>query len=331
MKGVLGALPFLIVLFGTTELYLRYFVFDANLYRDNDCIIILRTEDAQAVERSRRGFRADCTADVSLSGGKTIRISTNEDGFRDRPRAEFASGVYAILGDSHVEGMGLSAEETLGRQLEAAGADVFHGKILNLGFRAAGTADGGFFLKRAVARYKVDGVIWLLTENDLLDDRLAFKSSSSGVNAFFLRLLHTLSAHVFRHRSVTLEYLQVLLRADGLEPMSTDEKVREKAIGAFCRNVRRAKDIVGKDVPYYVVAIPHGLPQENLRYFGIRIDREGFGEALRCIGEPPFRVIDLRAKFAELAPDLLEDRYHLNAEGTRRLAGFIVDEIRKRP
>ena len=97
---LLRLLPPLAIFLGSAELYVRYFVYDT-IYRDNACIAYRREgEDPLAPHRF---FRPICRVRVESVNGGEFEIVTNEDGLRDRPRAEFRDGAIAIqIGRAHV-------------------------------------------------------------------------------------------------------------------------------------------------------------------------------------------------------------------------------------
>jgi hypothetical protein len=314
---ILRAIPFLLVLVIGSEIFIRFFVYDS-VYRDAACN---RNFLPKTDTELRRLFYPGCHDEVSTPDGRTFSIDTNEDGFRDRGRAAYGGGAVAVLGDSHAEGFALPIEDSLSRQLEKTGA--FDYPLLNIGYRATGPDEQLRILTYAKARYDIKGLVWVLTENDILDD-LYLRTRDPGywatrLNIFFLRL----SNEVFARKYLTLEYLRVVMNGIALSHAAHEhaELPMEKI---FCENVRKALPVIGAGVPLTVVAIPHGALGRELPYFGTRLNRAAFWKSMECIGQPPITVIDQREEFSALSGHFMADQYHLDAEGTRLWAKAIA-------
>lgn len=323
LRLLLLALPFPALFLLALELFLRFFVYEA-VYRDGQCNknFLPKTEN-----ELRRLFHPGCFERVAAPDGREVVISTNEHGFRDRPAAEFAGGAYAFLGDSHAEGFALNAEDSLARRLEETGA--FPRKLLNIGYRATGPTEQLRILSYAREHYRIEGLVWLLTENDILDD-LYLRTRDPAFWATRLNIFFLKASSLLGRRWLTLEYLRVAMNGIALAN-AAKKHAGEPMDRHFCETVRGATARLAPGTPITVLALPHGIPGEHLPYFGTQPDRAAFWRALDCAAKPPVRVIDLRDSFAGLRAHLMSDRYHLDAEGTKLLAKRIATFLRGGP
>ena len=319
----LRVIPFVVIFLAAWEIYIRNFVFDS-LYRDTVCNQIVRNFGS----RPRRMFVPNCHVSVRSYDGTYYDIDTNEDGFRDRSAAEYHEGAIALVGDSHAEGFALPIEQSLGRQLEARGGGVLPKKILNTGYRGLGPTEEALMLGDATAQYKIDGVIWILTENDVLDEVYWNRRSLQDWSVLGNYILQRVSTYVFGHRYVTAEYLRVVLNAIAMHHADANHYTTEYLAQALCNGVRSAVPYVEKGVPIVIYAIPHGAPKDDLDYFGVHLDHKAYQQAFPCMGQNPIRVVDQRAFYGSLKPYYIPDQYHLNAEGTRLWADEIVRDLR---
>lgn len=319
---LLLALPFPLIFLLALELWIRFFVYDA-AYRDGKCN---KNFFPKTDHELRRLFHPGCFEQLRTADGREVVISTNEHGFRDRPAAEFTGGTFVLLGDSHAEGFSLNIEDSLARQLEETKA--FPGKILNIGYRATGPLEQLRILAYAKEHHKITGLIWLLTENDILDDLyLSTRDPSfwaTRLNLYFLR-----GSQLFGRKWITLEYLRVVMNGIALAHAAKIHGGGDYS-ARFCETVRGALPLLGQGVPVTVLALPHGRPGSGLPYFGTQPDRDAFWKAMACVGKPPVRVLDLREAFSSLEKHLQVDRYHLGAEGNRRLAAIITEMLKAR-
>jgi hypothetical protein len=322
LRLLLLALPFPVLFLMLLELWVRFFVYEA-AYRDGVCNknFLPKTD-----HELRRLFHPGCLETVTTPDGRKITISTNEHGFRDRPAAEFKDGTLALLGDSHAEGFALNIEDSLSRRLEESGA--FPKKILNIGYRATGALEQLRILAYARDHYKLEGVLWLLTENDILDD-LYLRTRDPAYWATRLNIFFLKSSLALGRRWLTLEYLRVAMNGIALAHAAKTHAA-EPMEKFFCETVLSARSLLGPDKPLTVLALPHGLPGGNLPYFGTQPDRASFWKAMDCVRGSGVRVLDLREPFAKQSAWLMSDRYHLGAEGTRLLAEEIASRFRAR-
>src|SRR5690606_27829561 len=135
---------------------------------------------------------------------------------------------------------------------------AFPRKLLNIGYRATGPMEQLRILAHAKRHYRLEGLVWLLTENDILDDLYLRTRDPSywatRLNIFFLR-----ASLVFGRIWVTLEYLLVLSDSFALSHAAA---THASDPAAFCESVRSADMVLRPGVPVTVFAIPHGTPAE---------------------------------------------------------------------
>ena len=311
------------------EICVRLFFYDA-IFRDNDCVVYAAESDPPATPR--RFFRPNCRTRVESYDGTDFEISTNEDGLRDRPRDEFRDGAIALLGDSHAEGFTFDVQYSVGRRLEALSGGKLGAKIANMGFRGTGALEQLAIFRWVHPHYNVKGVIWILNENDILDDFFTDRRRlASGFMGELTRYVRILSGSVFGRRIYTLEWLRVLTHSFA---MKLAVEAKYDSSGAADRVCKTVKDILGDlpaKTPVWLVAIPHGDPREHIAYFGMQIDHEGFGRTIECVGQSRIRVLDERKFFSGMSRFFIPDRYHLNKEGTEIWAARILSDMGLKP
>lgn len=126
-------------------------------------------------------FRANCAETLNTPKGP-VPFVTNEDRLRDRPRAEILAAPSRVLlaGDSVVEGWWLGEEDTLSQRLSSAFPSR---RFVNAGLRSTGPLFQASRLPTLLAAYRPRALVYLLNENDQLDDRLACALAESTAGA----------------------------------------------------------------------------------------------------------------------------------------------------
>ena len=116
-------------------------------------------------------FRADCEETLLTPNGP-VPFRTNEDGLRELARATVTAHPRRalFLGDSVVEGWWLAHEQALTTHLNRAQKNTY---FINAGLRSTGPLFTARRLPALIAAYKPRAILYLLNENDVLDDRIA--------------------------------------------------------------------------------------------------------------------------------------------------------------
>ncbi len=117
-------------------------------------------------------FKPNCKGAYTFNG-EEIAYAINEIGLRERPLRDLLVGQVLVLGDSMIEGWGLPWPDTIPQKLEQ---NFWHGKrwqFLNAGIRSTGPIVIGARIDKLVTTLKPARAILFLTENHLLDERLA--------------------------------------------------------------------------------------------------------------------------------------------------------------
>ena len=276
------------------EMFIRWGVYDT-IYRDNECVEYLSREASPSLPH--RVFRANCRTSVSGLDGNSFAIETNEDGLRERPRGEFQQGALALLGDSHVEGFAFNIESSVGRRLEKHGIGAGGLKTLNFGFRGTGPSEQLRLFLRARAHYQIRGLLWILTENDVLDEFFYHRQGDGGTLKKLSSSLRRLSEEWFGRHFLTLEWLRIVAYSKAMDAAMKKHYHGPRIAAEMCETLVSVKGLLPKGTPITLVGIPHGLPAESLPYFGNRFERPPFWQALDCAAKKGIRVLDQRSFF----------------------------------
>jgi hypothetical protein len=281
-------------------------------------------------------FEENCESSVQTPAGP-VAYRLNEDGFRARPRAEYAQGAVVMLGDSKVEGWWLGQEDTIGAGLERSGA-LGPWRELNLGIRYSGPSIQRLRMERALSHYPVRAVLWFLNGTDPVDEQLAHslavQRDSFGAPTQLSHddvsppsWLSWLQAQV-GNRSALLRHLQVKLydREVIRRVMSTDPGPE-----VVCASIRSAAARLKElRLPVIAVFLPLGPNIAKFPYMNLVDREEGSISMQNCVQEAGLPTIDLRERL-KMNPELYWPSHrNMTAEGVRHLVGSLAPELRGR-
>ena len=266
-------------------------------------------------------FEPNC---VGTSPVRKIEYSINEDGLRDRKRAEIGDRPILFLGDSMVEGWGIPIEDSIGRRVEEYFKVSGKNKSLNAGIRFTGPIVQSARLLKIVPVYKPGAIVWVLDENDVNDDKLFYslskRSDENGIPIEF-------STDDFD--SVTwlanwkgqLGFLSPLVDF----PLYLLYQMNVKTIGkrwpktnfSVCGGVQRGIEFLRKNhVPLFMVSLPLGPNNKN------KFMVDEFKALFDCVKNE--KVLDLRGVLRGRQSIYLARDTHLNAEGNKIVADSIM-------
>lgn len=280
-------------------------------------------------------FQENCEAKVETPVGP-VAYSLNEDGFRARPRRDYAQGAVAVLGDSKVEGWWLEQNATIGAGLEAAGA-LGPWRELNLGLRFTGPSIQRMRLERALAHYPVRAVLWFLNGTDPVDEQLAhslaLRRDAHGAplelshdDVFTPAWLSRLQALV-GNRSALLRHVQVkLYDREVIRRVTTTSAGPEVVCAALHSAALRLKEL---RLPVLAVFLPLGPNIAKFPYMNLVDREEGSISMEKCVRDAGLPVIDLRERL-KMDPVLYWPNHrNMTAEGVRHLVGSLAPELRR--
>lgn len=269
---------------------------------------------------------------------QSIEYRFNEDGLRDRPRAEFRNGAVLVLGDSFVKGLGLPEEDTLSRVLERKVASREELRFLNGGIRATGPVLQSLHAARALISYPVRGVVWVIGPGEAIDDVFTRLSTDrlgpQGIPVSFVpseRPLDgwgELSRRILewnQRRSVLLEFV-----GRNVTPLGWRKLTRNPDPALLCAGfsflggrLRSAR------IPGLLVFVPRPISRVEGYLLGANTEARTRAVQLTCAREAGFEVLDLSGD--RLPEDFyLADQRHLSSSGAEWLSGRIAPEIARK-
>jgi hypothetical protein len=282
-------------------------------------------------------FLPSCSAELPSPAG-VVKFQSNEDGFRDRPRAFFSQGAVAILGDSHVEGFNLEEPDTLGRKLEAS---LGGAPFLNLGVRSSGPTLQAIKLFRALHHYPVKGVVWVLNPTDSYDE-VYFYHENPGydlsqrdtrtlrrhIGAFSpWRLAYSLS-RILQHRIYTLMYVLDHFQLERAFAAIVTREPFQKAI--HCAGIAHtAVELKKKGIPLVFLTFPHGAKDAGHTYFGLKPNAPDFQLLVECAKDTGSPVVEAHQSFSAKPEWFWMNDWHLNPAGMDAYAGLVKEDVAK--
>ncbi len=329
VKWILLALPFGLAAVVVFEIWLRF-----NLQVLSGNFPCLRGSSVEASV-----LLPGCSAKVSTPRGK-LDYSTNEDGWRDRPRSLFSKGAYYVAGDSQVEGPWLRDDEVISRKLEKRITPKLGYPFLNLGMRGAGPTQEAVRIILAMEKYRPKGVVWFLNPTDPLDE-IYFHARNPGYELRPEKLMpvrkrfegkYSIWKTLFSISELMGDQvLSLLFILDHLElqrlfqkavtEISFDEKLH-------CASLKKAAAVLRrKNVPLVFIAMPHGPPARNFSYFGIPLRDSDFQSLLACARDTGSVVIPTAEDFSFTQDLFWPNDWHLNPEGIDRFTEYLAKII----
>jgi hypothetical protein len=262
-------------------------------------------------------FEPGCQG-VSRSG---IEYVINEDALRDRPRQELGQGAVMVLGDSLVEGKGLAFADTISQKLESRFGRTF----INAGVRSRGPVIQSLALQELIGTYEPSFLLWVLNENDVDDDKLAYalqtESDENGVPVTLGTEDFDRVAWIGGLRSRIgglggiLDFLVYASYARAVKDLVDRPETGFEACGGINRGLRIADE---GNLPVLLAITPLG-PNNPHRYL-----EKNFQKLIPCLDSR--RVVDLRVP---LSPDLyLPKDTHFNSAGVDWLADSLMEPLR---
>ncbi len=272
-------------------------------------------------------FQPNCSGTVVYSNGPA-RISVNEDGMREIPRALALKKAHRVLvmGDSFVEGWRVSNESSLPALLTSRSQNRY---FLNGGLRSTGPAWQANRLRELGRIYRPELVIWVLNETDFLDDRFACGVAENPTAPLESRRYGTPELQFKPWQEKLLALVKGASLERKLRVRLYQQRWREIADGPLasrcgaCDGVRAFREALQKlKIPartYFVPVNPAAAEQFN--YF-----RAGREALLSCLGRDEIEEgLDLSGQFPA---DLYWDSdIHLNQEGLFLLASLITKDL----
>ncbi len=260
-------------------------------------------------------FMPNCKGGMRYDG-REISYSINEHSLRDRSFVGITKNPVLVLGDSIVEGWGLSQEETLSSQLEKLHAEK---QFINAGIRSNGPIMEAFRADKLLEIYKPSSILWVLTENDVSDDllslALAHETDSMGRPlAFQLDDFHYLPWNWLAGFIPSLKgffYLQTV------EYLINKQETKNKSNA--CLGIDWLLSKADKIPVQYVIAALGSDAIDPLA-------KRGVDKILSCL--PPKKVLDLRKTLKISAADYLPKDTHFSASGTEKVAKEILRSLK---
>lgn len=269
-------------------------------------------------------FRPNCAGELATPSG-SVPFSVNEDGLRERPRAQIMLRPRRVLvaGDSFVEGWWVSGEQALSSQLSAALPPFY---FINAGLRSTGPIMQAARLGSLLEVYRPELLLWVLNETDGLDDRFAcsvMKDSRTplaqfGAPEFGLHGWRKPIAELLGNTNTGQRVRKAAYLAEW------ERLVQSEAAGACgaCRGVREFRRTAeAAKVPIFVVYLAKGFPDPGRHYAKGRPPKE---ELLDCLAKeklsPYLAAVEGENYF-------WEGDFHLNPEGLSYLAASLTGPL----
>lgn len=266
----------------------------------------------------------------------------NEDGFRDRLRAEFskAPGTIAVLGDSVTEGFFLSAENTIPRQLEALLSNSGGFKFLNAGIRfTSPTLQFWQLQKKVEPHYLLRAVLLLLNGTDANDERLfqavALSRDERGLPNKFLWFgsysrLSSWIVELSQWGKGRSELINTVTRYAIFRIYLDKVKSVPPTPESLCPGIRRfAEELRDKNVPLLIAFTPHYREGYEGNWVGDTYHPEDLATMIKCAKETGAAIADLSSE--EPRPEwFFPDKLHYTPAGTSWVAGKLrpyVEEL----
>lgn len=310
------SLPFFAVLVAVLvglELFLRW--------RDKEQFTLRRLACAGKHPRMAFTLRPNCLSmETGPGGGYEFR--TNEDGFRDRARAEFSGGALLVLGDSHIQGIGLAEEDTIPRQLELRLRSRLGIPLLNAGLQNLGPSEELIRADEALAAYPVRGAFWFLNPTDAYDEVAYQAADKSPRPFFFFGLSDLLGGRSFlvlklqEYYNMSRPYVSAL-RGRDFDPA--------RHCVAFPALHSRLKAL---GAPLIFVSMGHG-PRAMWRagYKGLPPNMEFYDRLLACARGTGTPVIDAMEFFSDRPELFWKNDWHMNPRGTAAFADYLAPKL----
>lgn len=270
-------------------------------------------------------YQFNCVSEIHVPGQGMIRFSFNEDGLRDRPRAEFEQGTLVMIGDSMVKGLGTADEKTLPRMLENAIRPKTGLPILNGGMRFSGPTLQANRLRYILRKYEVKGVIWVVNGTDVFDEPYAFSIAENlnpkGVPMtfqadpapdFFTSVL-TVLKRLSNGRIQLFEFLSTQHRVRGhYEKMKSVQVTRQVLCSAF---VRMHTELSSLGIPLAFIFTPAEKERIEALWLGEPYLSGSLDEMMVCARNTNSPVIDLTRAPGFKKEFYLYDGIHFDQRG----------------
>ena len=286
-------------------------------------------------------YLPNCKSYIHTKLGVTVEYSFNEDGLRDRPRAEFAGGSFQVYGDSVVKGLFAPAHHTLPAELERRLSPELGYPFLNTGLRGSSPITQSNRFDMVQEYYPLKGVLVFLNGTDPEDEIFfhsqAVRNDAEGVPTELTtgeltdwRYDIVTSLHRTFPTSILAMYLIEKLRMrewrELVQPIPRNEANICGGIYRFARHIDATK------VPYAFIFLPHWKKGMDL-YFNNRPG--GYVEAeyqlmIDCAKKTKAKVIDLTPLVPELKEEyFFGDYLHYRYVGVQWLVDHIEDDVRQ--
>lgn len=272
-------------------------------------------------------YAPNCQGHFTYKGAQ-IDFSSNEDGLRERPRALIRAGQVLVLGDSMVEGWGITREAAIPARLEASLGKELKKQFINGAIRSSGTVLQSQRALRLLSIYKPRHVVWFLNDYDVLDDRFAYalatKRDAAGVpSEFGLRDMEAAGwiepfrrlEKVFPDGWALLSHLAYRWAVDSLTERQPEEP------GMLCAGIKRVERAAAAfKAPVFYVAVPLGvkIPEAEYARFNSMVEA--------CL--PKERFLDLRGPLAGKTEYFIQENAHFSPLGAETAAGLAAGRLR---
>lgn len=317
--AIAATLGFLIFSLGLAEIGLRLFMPEERLLFGSPCLV--------PHPKELFAFRPGC--DTVEGESRPIRIRTNEDGFRDRPRNFFRErGAVLVLGDSDVEAPRLEVADGLTAALERRLAPKIGYPLLNLGLRGSGPSQHVLRARRALQHYPVKGVIWVFNWSDTIDEVFfrgthaeAARGKKTGALGDFAR------AAVRRLQGLYLTYYvhTFFLVTPNYARFAKD---RPRTAEPYCRPFREfSQELERLGIPLVFLAFNLTPYRDQGQYMTLAPTEADLALLLECVKSTGRPLVNAHRDFPATRDLFRENDFHFTKEGTEIFAAWAATPI----
>lgn len=271
-------------------------------------------------------FRPSCSGTMRSPRGPVL-LKTNEDGLREilRSRVLSHSPRVLLLGDSFVEGWLVPTDQAPAALLTQRFPPAY---FVNGGLRSTGPLQQAARLPALLHAYRPQGVVWLLNDTDVLDDRFACsvarnpaapaESIEFSAPEFGLHGWRAAAAGLLGDNFLSAKLRRQAYRQRWTELANSDASRRCEA----CRGVQEVKRLAAEaGLPLLAFYLPLESMPGAAHYEGATANRQALLDCLKSAGIPAHEV----GRPPEMPPGdfqgyLWENDFHFNPEGNAMLA-----------
>lgn len=318
---LLTTLLFVVALLAIAEMGLRLFMPTHRLLFGSPCLI----NDPRELVK----FRPNC--DEIHETPFHVRIQTNEDGFRDRPRAFFQErGAVLLLGGSDLDVVRFEIEDGLAAALERRIGPALGAPLLNLGLRGTGPEIHWLRARRAMQSVPVRGAIWIFNRGDVIDDAFFRRSLEErgqprrefSLTPYIAYLSKKFSGWYIAH------YLQTFyVMAPELQRLTAN---RPTEASAYCGPfLAMSEEMRRRGAPLVFVSLDVNASRKNPNYITVPTEPRDLNLLIDCARRTGFPLIEAHREFREDSRYFYPDDDHITKEGNQVFADWLAEPLTK--